>query len=116
MVDWQSELLAPAYDTLAVDVVLYREDGYPPLTLRAIDKTSGVEMQERNSMVYSVVPVAAFLLSELTAAGLEPHDLAGGTLEMNGLTWRIENRQMRPSPAHAAETVGQLYAVLTQVK
>jgi len=115
-IDWETELLQPAFDSLAVDVTYYQESGFPPIELRAIDKTSGVELMERGASIGTVMPAACFLLSELSAAGVDPHEMNGGTLVMNGLNWRIDNKYKRPSPEHSMETVGQLYVALTQIK
>lgn len=112
-------LFAPMYRLRAVDVVLTPEGtGAEPVTLRAIDKSSGVELEanERGSRqvaVSSLRPVAQIRASDLADAGLDRDAIRKASLTMNGRTWRVERTIPRPTLQGADD--GQLWLVLSEI-
>lgn len=108
-------LYDPIYLGTGVDAeldLLGETDSYE---IRVIDKTSGVEVQEAGAMVPTLRPVAYVRATELAARGVDPKDLDGGTLTMNGRSWRIEATQERPVP-YGGAAKGEYGMILIEVE
>lgn len=81
--------------------------------LTVIDKTAGVEIAEGGDLsVTTIAPACAVRTAELAGKGVALTALKSNRITFNGATWRIENRQTRPSPA--GEMVGEVYLILTR--
>jgi hypothetical protein len=109
--DFDDLMLDPIYDTLGVAVVIHSpdetEDDEPLFAGTVIDKTAGVEIDENNLGVKSVVPMMAVKAKDLTAQGLQPKDLLNLNVDLNGTTWTIANHI--PKPGIYGEPGGQVY-------
>jgi len=97
----------PIFAVFGVPAVL-TYDGGTVLELTAVDKTKGVEIVDNRMDVASILPVAAFRAADL--AGVDLALLDGGTVALNGTTWRVHQVIERPTPSGAAD--GQIWLVL----
>ena len=62
--------------------------------------------------VTTIAPVCAVRVVELTDKGIVLTQLKGARITFNGKSWRVENRQTRPSPA--GEMIGEVFLILTE--
>jgi hypothetical protein len=88
------------------------------LAITVIDETSGAVVTLGKLGIQSIKPVVSVRASELTAAGLIPSDLSGGSLILRPNTpqescWRIESYALKPSPA--GELAGEVQIILIKV-
>jgi hypothetical protein len=101
---------------LAVDAVLTVDCGEVPIELRAIDKTAGIVTGggggRFNAEVETISPAAAVRAGDL--ADIDPADLHGAELMLNGKTWRVENS--KPLPAPTGEIAGEILLILTEAR
>lgn len=112
MVDWAGHYSA-IYNALGVDAVITIAETNAQEDLRVIDKTAGVQIAEGGDLsVTTIVPACAVRVTELTAKGIDLGKLRGSRLTMNGAAWRVESRQMKPSPA--GEMAGEVYLILIE--
>ncbi len=111
MADYDDLLLTPIYSTLATDAVvtLPGSDG-EEISLRAIEKTAGDAAALGGYSLQTVRPMAVVRATELSVAGVDPADLDGGEIEINGATWRIKSHRMKPGIA--GETAGEVELLL----
>lgn len=111
--DYQALLLDPIYAALGVPAKLGLSDGvtfYEGLTV--IDKTSGVQLGDKDSKIDSIEPACCIRHKELTDAGLAPSDLDAGTVEFNGSRWTIVGYPKRPVPTGARQ--GEVLLILSR--
>jgi hypothetical protein len=85
------------------------------LAITVIDETSGAVVTLGKLGIQSIKPAVSVRGSELTAAGLIPSDLSGGSVILRPNTpqetcWRIENYALKPSPA--GELAGEVQIIL----
>lgn len=102
-------LFGPLYATWGVAAVLTPQGGSAS-NVTAIDKTRGVQITDLNIGVMTVRPVASLRASELAAAGIEPSDLDGGNITLNGGTWIIDTHLEKPTPAGIGD--GEVWLIL----
>lgn len=100
----------PIFAVFGVPAVL-TYDGGTVLELIAVDKTKGVEVADNRLNIVSVAPVAALRAADL--AGVDLGLLDGGSIALNGVTWRIHQVMERPTPYGAAD--GQIWLILTAI-
>ena len=97
MTIWSDQLDAIYASEIAVDATLDTGTDGDAVSVRAIDKTAGVEVAGKGDA--SSIRVAAFVrMSQLTGLGLARGDLHGGTLTIGDKTWRIDGHVLRPNP------------------
>ena len=107
-------MLDPIYVAHGVDAEITLLGSTDPVTLRLVDKTSGVEIQESGEAVQTVRPVAYVRATELIEKGIDPDDLDGATLDMNSKSWRVESVQTKPVPWGGAAS-GEYQMILLEV-
>lgn len=115
--DWQSLLYGPVYTILGETAVLTVDALSDPVSLTyAVDKTAGIEISANNDRaelsIQTLTPAVAVRMADITDAGLTRANLEGGTIAINGATWRIESSRPRPSPQGEAE--GELLLLLSE--
>lgn len=96
-----SDMLDNIYvSEVAVDAVLITADsGSVTATLKAIDKTVGIEVDDSSEATLLTIRPAAYMrMAELTANSITRTDLDGGTIAINGKTWLIKAHALRPNP------------------
>lgn len=98
--DYRALLFGPMYATWGVPAVLSLDAGTFDVT--AIDRTTGAALAGP-VMVETVRPHAVLLRGDLDDQGILLGQLDGGTVALNGKTWRIMGHQSRPSPNGEAE-------------
>lgn len=108
-VDWSVHYDA-IYAALGVAATIIAPSSAGQIEVTAIDKTAGVTVADEIE-VHSVKPAATVRMAELIANNFDKVDLDGGSITLNGKTWRIRNHLPRPSPA--GEDVGELYLFLS---
>jgi hypothetical protein len=97
----------PIFDVFGVPAVItYGTAGLIELT--AIDRTRGVEIEDLNVGVISVRPVAAVRRAALE--GIDLAEIENGSIELNGVSWRIKSVMERQTPFGAAD--GQVWLIL----
>ena len=111
MADLDQLRLDAIYSVLATDAVVTPNVGGPQ-SLRAIDKTAGVQIDDSSVSVYSVVPGCFLRSIELAALGIGREDLDGGTVELNGATWDIISTA--PRPGMNGEASGEVRLILQE--
>lgn len=109
MVDWSIHYNA-IYDALGVTATIIAPSSAGQIDVVAIDKTAGIAVADEVE-VHSVRPAAVVRMAELIANSFDKVDLDGGSITLNGKTWRIKNHMPRPSPS--GEDVGELYLFLS---
>ncbi len=81
---------------IATDAVV-TPDGGGAQTIRAIDKTAGVLVGGDDGVsVQSISPACDVRATELAAKGIDRVDLDRGTVEIDGMVWRIIVTAVRP--------------------
>ena len=109
-------LYRPIFDRLGIAATLIlatgafsvMPDGTP---LIALDKTMGVPLTVGNGTILeTVVPVAEFMVADLTACGISKDDLDTGQVTLNGKSWNIIAHRMNPS--HSGEADGTIFLLL----
>ena len=94
---WSDQLDTIYASEIAVDAELDTGTEGEAVSVRAIDKTSGVEVSGEGDA--SSIRAAAFVrMSQLTGYGLARGDLQGGTLTIDSKSWRIDGHTLRPNP------------------
>lgn len=80
--------------------------------IRAIDKTTGVDLQPLGlAQQPTIVPAAVVRRRTLTEAGVTNlASLINATITLNGATWKIVNHGYRPQPG--GELDGEVYLFL----
>lgn len=116
MIDYSSVLYSPVYATLAVDVLLTVPDATAAVTIQAIDKTNGINIEgtmgENSPIVEMIRPAVVFRSLDLADLLIDVAEMDGGIVEMNGRTWRIESHRYWPSPG--GQDDGQVLCVLIE--
>jgi hypothetical protein len=111
MTDFSALLYGPLYAILGAPALLTIDDA-PPLTITAIDKTSGVEVSASGSLdVLSIKPAAVVRMSELAALGVALAALDEATLLLNGKSWRVRSHMLKPGPQ--GEHKGEVFLILS---
>ncbi len=114
MVDFDATLYAPVHELLAVTAILTAGSCEDPITVQAIDKTSGVAIAlTGDSEVQTIRPAVAIRMSVITALDLILDELDGGTVEFNGKTWQIDSHLLVPSPQ--GELMGEVLLILNEM-
>lgn len=108
--DFGSLLYGPIYDVLGTTAVIrcVYSDAFE---ITAIDKTSGVEVNEGGA-IKTIRPAAVIRVSDLTLQGLERIDLEDAHIEINDKIWRVKATMPKPSPN--GEGDGELYLFLIE--
>ena len=89
-------LHGPHYAAWGVVALLQLDTGtYDDLVM--IDMTAGVSLPGPID-IQTVRPAALVLAGELDDRGILPSQLDGGSLALNGKSWKIIAHQMKPSP------------------
>lgn len=115
MVDWTAHYDA-IYESIAVDAELFIDS--EPVSVRVIDKTSGiviepgVQLRQATVGVATIKPACVIRTHELAELGISRSSLRRSEVTFNGGSWRIENFLERPSPIGLA--VGELMLILTE--
>lgn len=113
MIDYQATLLDPIYSVLGVPAKIELADGVTVFEgLTVIDKTSGIELGDKESKVDSIEPGCCIRHSELTAKGLTPSALDGGKITFNGSQWAIVAYPKRPVPSGSRQ--GEVMLILSR--
>lgn len=111
--DFQALLYDPIYSVLGVSADLQPGSGeVETVGITVIDKTQGALVTESRIGVQSIKPAARVRAAEIISNGLTAANLAGGTIQFNSKTWRIESVQPQPSPKGEAD--GEILLVLTE--
>lgn len=98
-IDWQGMLYDRNYEILGTSAALTPGSGGAAKTVTAIDKTSGLEVNDASQPgLLTVKPAAMIRMSDLTANGLTRDDLDDGTIVLDGKTWRIKSHLLKPGP------------------
>lgn len=113
MIDFGSSLFTPIYQILGVDAVIIPKFGVP-IEVTVIDKTHGIQVMDRKTQTATIKPAAAIRMTDLTGYNVTRDDVRGGSLQMNGKSWRIESLLPKPVP-NGGEAAGELYMILTEV-
>ena len=103
-----SLLYKPLFDRLAVPAVLSLDSGDYPITV--LDQTIGQSLEESGIAVQTMSPLAQLMMADLTALGINPDDLDGRTIAMNGRTWDIVSHRFNGTPGGIGD--GTLHLVL----
>jgi hypothetical protein len=74
------------------------------LAITVIDETAGAVITSGDFGIQTIKPAVSVRASELTAAGLIPSDLSGGSIILRPntpqqRTWRIEGYLLKPTPS-----------------
>lgn len=113
LVDFDSLLYGPVYDVLADAEAVITVDGLTePQTVPAIDRTEGVEVSASGADWQTIKPAAVVRSSALTSVGIAARDVDGGSLTLNGKTWRITSHMLKPSPN--GEAAGEVWLILAE--
>jgi hypothetical protein len=113
MFDYQTLLLDPQYAAFGVPATIGMSDGVTFFEgFTVIDKTGGVQLGDKESKVDSLEPACCIRHVELTAKGIAPGDLDGGTIEFNGSRWTIVAYPKRPVPSGARQ--GEVMLILSR--
>lgn len=107
-----AKLLSRRYSAWGIDVTVTNPCTGQDTTLRMIDLTRGVEIGDSAAEVSTVAPTAAVRKAELTAAELEPRDMIGLQIELNGANWAINSHAPKPGPFGAED--GEVYFMLVE--
>lgn len=112
--DYQSLLYDPNYNIFGVDASLQPGTGEAEVVgLTVIDKTQGALVQDAMRIgVETVKPACTVRAKEIIAAGLGLQNLAGGTVQFNSKTWRIDG--VRPLPSPKGEGDGEFMLILSE--
>jgi hypothetical protein len=110
-IDYQASLYDPVYTALGVTATIALDGTAGEFSLTVIDKTAGIDVSG-DVNVASIKPAAAVRMAELVLNGIERASLYGGTITLNGVTWRIDATAPRPAPT--GENEGELYLVLSR--
>ena len=106
-------LYAPVHEGFAVTALLTPGSCVDPVTIEAIDRTSGIAVSlSGDSEVQTILPAAAVRMTQITALGLIPDELDKGTLEFNGKIWTIDSHMLDPSPE--GDLKGEVLLILSQ--
>lgn len=98
---WSANLDAIYSSDIAVDASLTPGTGGSAVSVRAIDKTVGIEVSdparfELNQM--TIRPAAYVRMSQLGSNSLTRDDLDEGTVTIGAKVWRIKAHMLRPNP------------------
>jgi hypothetical protein len=101
--DFSALLLNPIYDVLGVSASL-TPNGIDAVavTITALDKTAGVDVSAEFE-VTAIRPAASVRLVDLAALGVTATDLDGGSISLNGSSWRIDMHHKVPTPDGSGE-------------
>lgn len=111
-IDFSALLYGPVHSVLGVDVTFTTEEGVS-LSMIAIDKSVPFETSREGVAIETIRPAAVVRASDLIALDATADDLVGAELLMNGLTWRVEAVQPRPSPR--GESDGEVWCILIRI-
>ncbi len=100
--------LQSIYSVLGVNAVITTAAG-DHHTVRAIDKTSGVEVGD-GVTVLSIAPACDLRAVQLAEKNVSRIDLDQGSIELNGITWRIT--ATAPRPGINGEADGEVRLIL----
>lgn len=116
--DYASLLYDPNYSIFGVAAVLTMDCGEPPMTITAIDKTSGIIVggtTDNGSRAFggsvdvqTILPAAVVRAAEL--ADIDLANLEDASLELNGKTWTVKSYMLKPSPK--GEGDGEVFLIL----
>jgi hypothetical protein len=81
-------------------------------SLVMIDLTKGIVTGENFAQVNTVEPVATAKLADLTTLGVDPGDMVGVVITLNGVQWQI--RSYAPHPGPFGPELGQVYFMLEE--
>jgi hypothetical protein len=114
LIDFNAVLLSPVHDILGdAAAVLTPASSVGPLTLNAIDKSTGILVGVPGQPgVETLLPVAIIRMTELTAGGITTDDLEGAGLVLNSKAWRVDS--WRPAPTPNGEAQGRLWLFLVE--
>ena len=105
-------LFAPVYAALGNVAVFTLADGVTTFTLRALDKSAGIEVAEGASQLATIRPAAIIIMRDLLALNYVPSDLQSSTMVLNGTVWKV--RTYYPKPTLNGEADGELYLILSE--
>lgn len=110
--DFQALLLDPAHAVFAVDAILELQNDF--FNIRAIDKTSGVDVGVEVKG-QTILPAAVIRAREYLNLGLAYERLGhkNSYFKINGVFYRIITYRMKPSPY--GEDDGEIYLLLTKL-
>ena len=100
------------YGTFGVDLAFASPRDGSEVTLRAIDRTAGVELIDNKTMLGTIRPVAALRAASLAGLGLLASDMIGVIVTLSGASWRVKATEPKPGPY--GESSGEVYLVLTK--
>jgi hypothetical protein len=108
-IDW-TEHNDALYDTFGTEALLTTAGSAAAAVVTVIDKVRGALVMDSSlADVQSAIAMCAIRKTELDANAIEFGDLDGGTVEFNGLSWRIEaHRNNSPD----GEMTGEVYLLL----
>jgi hypothetical protein len=81
------------------------------VSIVAIDRTSGVEVDDNSIGIKTIRPAADVRRADLDAAGIDLADLDGGSITINGTTWEISSLSEKPTPFGTADGLVTLLLV-----
>lgn len=111
-IDFASLLYGPVYDAFGISAVLVTDSGQS-YAVNVIDKTSGIEVEQKGGTMLMTVRPAAFVRAcDLQALGLKASDLDDAELTMNDRQWTV--KAVKPLPALRGTYDGQFALILIE--
>lgn len=105
---WTDQLNAIYDSPIGTDATV---DLLPSVTFRAVDKTSGVDLQMLGkASVQTIVPAVCLRRYELDANGVTPASILNSVWTFNGANWKVINTAYRAQPG--GEMEGELWLIL----
>lgn len=107
-----ARILNARYAAFGVPATFQNPSTARPTTLRMIDLTKGVTVGQDFAQVPTVEPVATARMADLRALRIQPADMVGVVLTLNGVAWQVRSYAPHPGPFGAA--LGQVYFMLEE--
>lgn len=99
MTIWADSLNVIYDGPIGCDATLTPGSGGSAISVRAIDRTSGIIVQTGDGgEVQSIEPAAVLRMSTLDDNDLVRADLDDGLISINSKSWRIVAHRLRPNP------------------
>jgi hypothetical protein len=93
-----ARILNARYDAFGVVATFKSPSTGRPTALQMIDLTKGVTVGQDFAQVPTVEPIAKVRMADLKALDIDPGDLAGVIIMLNGAEWQVRSHAPHPSP------------------
>lgn len=110
--DGYTRILNARYNSFGVSATFTNPATMQPATLRMIDLTRGVTVGQDFAQVQTVEPVATAKMVDVEGLGVDPGDMVGVLITLNGVQWQI--RSYAPHPGPFGPDLGQVYFMLEE--